>query len=225
MFFSQVLLAQKLVFHDKDAEPRSVADFHAIEISSAIDLRLSSSHENAVAVSASNSDLRDAVKTEVVNGVLKISFSNKGILNFNKRARVYLAAKSLERLQATGACDIKIAGELKMPELVIDLSGATDLKGQVNVNTLKIKLSGSSDVEMKGSAENMSLDLSGASSFEGYDMAADYCKIKASGASEVEITVHKVISAIASGASDISYGGNAQQGEIRTSGASSVTRK
>jgi hypothetical protein len=56
---------QKTVFHDKDAQLRNVGDFHAIDVSSAIDLQISQGDENSVAVSAEGDENRAAIKTQV----------------------------------------------------------------------------------------------------------------------------------------------------------------
>ena len=101
------------------------------------------------------------------------------------------------------------------------LSGACDFKGAVSVAELKISLSGASDVTIKGTATDVQIESSGASDFKGFDLTTDFCKAKASGASDVNITVNKVLIANASGASDIYYKGNA---ELKESHASGVIR-
>ena len=63
--------AQKVV-NDPNAEKREVKGFHAIEVGGGIDLYLSQGNE-AVAVSASEAKFRERIKTEVVNGVLKMN--------------------------------------------------------------------------------------------------------------------------------------------------------
>ncbi len=56
-------------------------------------------------------------------------------------------------------------------------------------------------------------------------MAVDYCNAKASGASDIKITVNKELSAEASGASDVKYKGAGLIRDIKTSGASSISRR
>ncbi|MEI9911677.1 MAG: DUF2807 domain-containing protein [Bacteroidota bacterium] len=75
-----------------------------------------------------------------------------------------------------------------------------------------------------GTATNLDVDASGASSFKGFDLSTDYCNVKASGASGIKITVNKELSATASGASDIDYKGTGVIRDIKTSGASSISR-
>ncbi|MBO9572609.1 MAG: DUF2807 domain-containing protein [Chitinophagaceae bacterium] len=221
---SSVLNAQQ-VFHDKDAEVRQVGDFHAIEVSSAIDLRLSTGSENALAVSAPDAELRAGIRTEVQNGVLKIWFESKKWFKGKAGARVYVAAKNLSRLRASGACDVTVSGELNVKELSIDMSGASDFKGTVKANSINAELSGASDINIKGEVKNINIHCSGASDFKGYDMIADNCKAQASGASGIRLTVNQEISAVASGASDIHYAGDAKMVDVKASGASNISKK
>ena len=60
---------------------------------------------------------------------------------------------------------------------------------------------------------------------KGFDLAVDYCDAHASGASTINITVNKELSAHASGASDVHYKGNGLIREIKTSGASNVSKR
>lgn len=213
------------IIYDKDAERRQVGDFHSIEVSHAVDLRLSSGNENALAVSAPNASARAAIHTEVSNGVLKIWFdSNKWFRN-KGRARIYVSAKSLQHLSAFGACDVNIIGEFNTASLSIDLSGASDLTGSFKTNSLKVQLSGASDMYVKGATADMTIQCSGASKFKGYKFNTDNCDAHASGASDIKVAVNKAISASASGASKIFYTGNARATEIKTSGAGKVQKQ
>jgi hypothetical protein len=216
----------RVVFHDKDAEIRTVGDFHAIDVSSAIDLQLSQGNENSVAVSAEGDQNKANIKTVVKNGVLKIWYEQKHWRwGGGRKIRVYVAAKNLDKVTASGACDVRINGELTSKALLVGLSGASDFKGRVNTGSLKFDLSGASDVVVSGKAGDLSIGASGASHFKGYELVADNCRIDASGASDIKITVNKVLNAEASGATNIDYKGAGMIGDIRTSGASNIRKR
>lgn len=217
---------QKTVFRDPDAELRNVGDFHSIDISSAIDLQLSQGDENSVAVSAPGDENREAIKTVVKNGVLKIWYEQKNWLKGGGgKTRAYVSVKSLKRLNASGACDVTVNGTLTGNELFVGFSGASDFKGSVKTSSLKVDLSGASDVVISGSAGDLSIDASGASHFKGYDLVTENCRVDASGASDIKITVNKVLNAEASGATSIDYRGTGMIGDIRTSGASNIRKR
>ena len=67
----------KSIVYDENAQQRKVPSFTAISVSSAIDLYLTQSNKNAVAVSASNDEIRDHIVTEVVGGTLIIRLGDR----------------------------------------------------------------------------------------------------------------------------------------------------
>ena len=217
--------AQKEVIRDAHAEPRT-GSFHAIEISNAFDLYLSQGDKCAVAISASGAEYRDRIRTEVSNGILKIGYEdNRRFRTKGRNLKAYVSFKELDRLSASGACDLKISGIIKSDELSVSLSGASDLKGAVNVGSLTIDLSGASDVEVNGNAISLKVKASGASEFKGFDFRTDNCNASASGASDIHVTVNKELNAYASGASGIAYRGNGTVRGIKSSGSSHISRK
>lgn len=139
--------------------------------------------------------------------------------------KVYVSFKELEMLDASGASDIVVAGEIKVEYLHMKLSGASDFKGSVMISALKLDLSGASDVTISGTASIVNIESSGASDVKAYGLATDVCNAKASGASDINITVNKELSAHASGASDIFYKGSAVIKDTESSGASNIKRR
>ena len=200
--------AQKTI-NDANAEVRLAKDFHAIEVSSAFDVYLTQSNEESVAVSASEVKYRDKIKVEVRGGVLVIRYDNQGKWNTgNKKLKAYISFKDINKLEVSGACDVYIVDNWKADNLKIDLSGASNLKGKIDGQKLMVDLSGASDMTLSGTMGQLNIEASGASGFKGYDMVVDYCDAKASGASDIKITVNKELSAEASGASDVNYKGS-----------------
>jgi hypothetical protein len=234
LFFSlaMVLLAvasrgQKTIITDPNAQPRAVSGFHAIEVSSAIDLYLSQSDYEAVAVSARETKYRDRIRTEVKDGVLKIWYENEGWKwdAGNRKLKAYVSFKEIEKLSASGASDIYVDGVIHGGKLDMRLSGASDFKGAVKLTELRIDQSGASDVSINGSVGIVNIEASGASDVKGYDLVADSCTVKASGASDIRISVNKQLNAHVSGASSVHYKGDAVIHDLHSSGASNVSRK
>lgn len=222
-----ITTAQQTVVNDANAEQRTLTgSFTAIKVSGGIDIYLSQSNEEALAVSAIEKEYRDNIKTVIENGTLNIYYdSKKGWSKGNKKLKAYISFKNLERLESGGASDIQVAGTIKGSSLSLDISGASDFKGAVDVSTLTMELSGASDAKITGTATNVTIESSGASDFKGYDLVTENCTAKASGASDINITVNKELNVHASGASDIFYKGTCVIKDLHTSGASSVSKK
>jgi len=213
---------------DPNAQVRDLKGFHAIRISDAIDLYLSQGNDEVVVVSATETKYRDRIKTEVDNGVLKISFDHEG-WNWwhtgNHKLKAYVSFKTLDKLSASGAVDVKVTGTIKADNLDIHISGASDVVGDIDVNKLTVDQSGASDAKITGKANEVDVEASGASDFKSYDLQTQNCKAHASGASDIHITVMNELNAHATGASGIYYKGEAVIRELHSSGASSVSKK
>lgn len=214
------------IINDKNAEVRTVGSFSAIKASGGIDVYLSQSDDYALAVSASAEKYRDAIKTEVKNGVLNISYNGSAIrFSSNPKLRAYISFKSLESLEGSGACDFIINGSFKGNSLKIKLSGASDIQGNISFENVDLNMSGASIVKVNGRVSNIKISSSGASDVKNYDLITDNCIADISGASDIKITVNKSLNAKASGASSLYYKGNPEKKDVSSNGASSISQR
>ena len=218
--YSFISSAQKQFVVDPNAEMRTVnGSYHTIVVSGGIDIYLSQSDKEELAVSATDDKIKAGIKTVIENSILRIYYEG------DKAMKAYVSFAQLQKLEASGASDIVIAGEIKVPSLFIKLTGASDLKGRVSVNSLTMDLSGASDIRISGTATEVVIECSGASDVKGYDLISDICTAKASGASDINITVNKELNANASGASDIYFKGTGVIKSNQVSGVSNISRK
>ncbi|SKA06231.1 head GIN domain-containing protein [Sediminibacterium ginsengisoli] len=219
---------EKNLVYDANAQVRSVGSFTGIEVSGAIDLYLSQGGEDAVAVSASSDEIMNRIRTEVRGSVLHIYFDAKG-LNWkswgNHKMKAYVTFRKIDRVEASGACNVKFTEKVKLDELWLEMSGASDLTGEVITSKLRLDASGASKMSLAGTAEKTNINASGASEIKAYDLKIDYCKLDASGASGIRITVNKELSASASGGSSIYYKGTGLIRDISASGGATVKRR
>ncbi len=224
--FASVTYAQNEIVVDPNASVRTLdGAFHSIKVSGGIDLYLSQSSTAAIAVSAANDNLKADIKTVIENNTLRIFYEgDKSWKRKDRKLRVYVSFTELKKLTASGACDVVAVGSITVDALELYMSGACDFTGVVKVNTLKMDLSGASDVKISGTATTADIESSGASDVKGYELVTDICNANVSGASDLFITVNKVLNATATGASDIKYKGDAVTKEKHSGGASSITR-
>ena len=237
------------IVYDENAQVRKVPSFTAISVSSAIDLYLTQSNKNEVAVSATNDEIRDHIITEVVGGTLIIRLGDKGTWFSwrkwgNYKTKAYVSIKDIDALTASGACNVHLVNTIESPKIRIKLSGASDFKGnikagvlmyqltgasdykgEVSANSIDIDGSGASNIELTGNVEDLAIEVSGASDAKLYNLTAKGAILRASGASNIGVTVTEILRANSSGASDINYKGNPNVKESNTSGASNIRRR
>jgi len=235
--------------YDENAQLRKVPSFTAISVSSAIDLYLTQSNKNDVAVSASNDEIRDHIITEVVGGTLIIRLGDRGTWFSwkkwgNYKTKAYVSIKNIDALTASGASNVHLVNTIESPKMRIKLSGASDFRGNIKAGVLMYQLTGASDykgeviansididgsgastIELTGNVDDLAVEVSGASSAKLYNLTAKGAILGASGASNIGVTVTEILRASASGASDINYKGNPNVKESNTSGASNIRHR
>lgn len=226
LIFSPFLSFSQTIIHDENTVIRGVEPFSSIKVSGDIDVYLSQSNEYALAVSASDEKYRDAIKTEVNDSVLSISYNGSAFkLNDNRKLRVYTAFKKMSSLEASGGCNFIINGIYKANSCKVELTGAGEIRGTVHLENLVLNISGASAVKLKGVVTNMKISAGGASDVKSYDLSVDNCIADLSGASDVKLTVHKSLAVRASGASNFYYKGSPEKTDITKSGASAILQK
>lgn len=205
---------------------RNIKNFDKIELSGAIDLLLIEGTDEKVVVSASSDAYESKIKTVVQGTVLKIYYEDKSFWHGenNGKMKAFVTFKTLKGLDISGACSVK-AKNITAKNLKIELSGASSFDGNVSIGNAYLNLSGASSMHITGSASVLKIDASGACNLKGYDLKTDYCKLEASGASDIRISVSKELSAEATGGSSVYYKGNCAVKESDASGGASIKRK
>lgn len=224
LFVTTAAAAQKTI-QDAHAQQRSVGSFRAVEASDGIDLYISQGGTEALAVSASTPEYRDNIYSEVINGVLKLSYKKPGSgwrwsWGENRKLKAYITVKDLEHLTASGGSDVYLENRLQVNNLTMRLTGGSDFRGTIQGKTLNLSASGGSDAYLSGEVESVKLSASGGSDIHGYEMNTDYCSVSTSGGSDIRIRVNKEISGSASGGSDVVYKGNATSSASKSGGSS-----
>lgn len=215
------------VINDAHATTRSLSgSFTAISVSSGIDLYLSPGNEESLAVSASDQKYLDRIKTEVVNGTLKIYYDNKGVSwkSENRKMKAYVSFKTLQKLNVSAGSDAVVNGSINAADFSLDVSSGADFKGAITAKTLTVDVSSGASINISGKTDNLKVDVSSGADFKGYDLVTDYCEASASSGAGVHVTINKELSAKASSGGDIHYKGAALIRDIKTSGGGSVKK-
>ena len=227
---STVSFAQEKIIYDANAEVRTIGSFNSIKVSHGIELLLKQGNEEGVAVSANEIKYRDAIKTEVVNGELRIyveqSF-NKWWKQLNlkeKYLKAYVSFKTLEKIDGSSGSKITIDGNLNSAILDVDLSSGATLKGNIKAMNLTIDQSSGGRSDISGDVENLNVTASSGGHFYGYDLVVDKCKADASSGGKMQINVTKEIVAYASSGGGIDYKGEAVIMDVSTSSGGKIKR-
>ncbi|MCG8309502.1 MAG: DUF2807 domain-containing protein [Cytophagales bacterium] len=205
-----------------ETEKRNISDFSEIEISHGIDVYLSMDSKESLVVEVPE-NLKNHLITEVKGDKLKIYFDK--FLNWHKETRVYVKAKKIDRISASGGSDLTGEHTLEGKDLELKASGGSDIKLDVHTEHLEVNISGGADVALSGKTEFLYANTSGGSDLKAFDLVAERAELEASGGSDIKVFVEEEIKAKASGGADIEYMGTPHIVDTNTSSSADIRNR
>jgi hypothetical protein len=225
--FSTAAFSQKTIT-DPNAEKRNASSFHGIDVATGIKLILTEGSIEDVAVSASKTEYRDKIITEVKNGILKIYYQSKlGAINKkneSKDLKAYVSYKSLDKLDVTSGAEVEINGVLTSASFDLKANTGGLVKGEINMTTLKVNQNTGSKITLSGKVNTLEVDGDTGSKFLGEDLKTGNCSAAASTGARIYITVQKELNAKANTGGNIKYKGEGGVHEIKVNTSGSVSK-
>ncbi len=151
---------------DKNLQTRAVSGFQGVEVSGGIDLYLSSGPES-VAITASSTEIRDHIITEVVGGVLRIHLENDGDHSWgNPKMKAYVSMQNTEIPGSLRRRRYLPAGSDYNQRPDVRLSGGGNIRRKINADHLAIEQSGGSNVNLSGNVKEINVGCQWRRKFE-----------------------------------------------------------
>lgn len=205
-----------------------LSGFTELEAQSAFDVTVTQGDDYAVEVTVDTEDWeRIDVRVEgkrLVLGMKDPRLFSQTSLNL-RTLQATVTMPELDRLELSGAANARISGFASGDPFEADLSGASNLSGDLEAGDMWLDLAGASRVTLEGSGGNLQALASGASALELADFTVLDAALALSGASRANVNVAGQLDVDASGASNVVYTGSPELGNIDTSGASSVNSR
>ncbi|HEY8398974.1 MAG TPA: head GIN domain-containing protein [Flavihumibacter sp.] len=208
---------------DNNAQKRDVGAFSGVKVSAGIELLLQQGPA-AVAVSSSNPEYTDRIKTVVEKGVLKIYVEPTNTWKWRKniKLKAYVSVPELKLLHASSGAIAKTASPIKADKLDLDASSGAIIEGEFDAKEMVSDNSSGAITEVKGTVEKLSVEASSGAIFKGYDLNTVYCSADASSGAIINISVSKELNAEASSGGAINYKGGGMIRNLRTGSGGSV---
>ena len=197
--------------------------FDSVEISDTFQVDLTAGDGYSVEVTVDD-NLVDHLQVEQHGDTVKIGLKPlTSVSNSQLRARITLP--TLAGLDVSGASRAGVKGFRSDKTMRIQVSGASEIRGDMETGDLAADVSGGSTLQLSGRGGAVRATASGASTIDLREFAAGDADVEASGASRIEINTSGTLNARASGASTVHYTGDATLGRVDESGASTVGRR
>jgi len=170
-------------------EDRQVPDFHAIDLETCADVKVTVGEANSVHLSGDDNVL-PMVKTRVDNGVLSIDLP--GSYSYRCNLEVVIGTPSLDRFTIEGSGDVDIQG--------------------LAADEVKLAIEGSGTIHARGTAESLIGSIEGSGTLGLSDLDAKSAELSIEGSGSMEVRVAKLLRYSIDGSGDIEYSGNPELG-------------
>ena len=217
------LLSTATAFAQTAPQVRNVASFHAVEVSSGIELRLTPGTTQRVEASADDADQLERLKTEVRDGVLKITYDRAltESMGFNKpHLRVNVTATALTALHASSGAHAEVIGAFTTEKLDVEVSSGASLKANFASTDLRAQVSSGGVATLAGTAQRLDVGASSGGVFKGDGLTARACDASASSGGNLSVAVQETLTANASSGGDVRYTGSPRVSKHTSSGGS-----
>jgi hypothetical protein len=196
--------------------------FTRVGVGSAFEVDINQGDDYAVAVTVDD-NIVEYLDVRVDGDTLLIGLRPSLRLGFrNMVLRAEITMPDLAGLDLSGATRTRVNGFSNDRMVDIEVSGASQLTGDLTSGEMNVEASGASRVELNGETGALDARASGASTLRLQDLASTDTRVDASGASTIVVNPSGRLTGDASGASTVRYAGSPSTVQVDTSGASSV---
>lgn len=205
---------------------RSTNDYDAIAVSGWFDVDLVDGKEGQLTLEG-ESNLLEYITTEVKNGKLIIKTEKNVNLkpsNWNSGIRITVPVKSVSSISLSGSGDIVGKTTIKTEKLETAMSGSGDITLDIDTNSVGARMSGSGDITFSGNTANFTASISGSGDIKAFELEADNVEATVSGSADIKVTANKSLTARVSGSGDITYKGNPEKLDTKTSGSGDISK-
>lgn len=199
--------------------------YSALQVSDAFNVNVQFSDTEEKITIKANENLHDRIIVKMEGQTLRIGLKNYTNIKGSATLDAFIVTNRITNFDVSGASKLSLESELIASEADIKLSGASEFKGALDLDRLELEAGGASHLNIFGNTAMLNASLSGASTLEDYDFTIGKLNLRMAGASDTYLSVDQSIDIEASGASKLSYKGNAEVREKRLSGASEIIKK
>jgi hypothetical protein len=205
---------------------RSTGDYDGIAVSGWFDVDLVSGNEGEITLQGEE-NLLEYIITEVKDGKLVIK-TEKGVnlksSSWKSEIRITVPVQSINSVSMSGSGDIVGKTKIKSDKFSTAMSGSGDITLDIDSSTISASMSGSGDITLSGTTKDFDATVSGSGDIEAYNLEAENVSATVSGSADIQVTAKKSIKARVSGSGDISYRGNPEKVDTKTSGSGDISK-
>lgn len=184
---------------------RELTGFTKLIVQGSFELYLTQGEAEGVRIEA-DENLVEFFQTRMDDKTLYITMSAD--LKKSSQLNVTVSFKELQQITLLDEIGLKSEKVLQFSNITIINSGLSKIEMEMYASSCSIELNDGSFALLKGYSEVFECKLHDESELQAAELQTDYCKVKASGLTEVNINVQKELALMATGQSNVYYVGD-----------------
>ncbi|MCB0456856.1 MAG: head GIN domain-containing protein [Flavobacteriaceae bacterium] len=200
----------------------STGAYDEIKLVGSMDVHLVSGNEGNISVTTDD-NLHEYVVIEVKGNELIIKTEKNYYLKTKNGIHVTVPFQDISEVSLTGSGDIDTKNVIKAANFEVNLTGSGNIKLMVDATTVETEVTGSGDITMEGTTENLKVTVTGSGDFKGFDLQSNTTEARVNGSGDAQIVANKNLNARVSGSGDITYKGNPERSDTKTSGSGDIS--
>ncbi|MEZ4779303.1 MAG: head GIN domain-containing protein [Flavobacteriaceae bacterium] len=200
----------------------TTGSYDEIKLVGSMDVHLVSGNEGNITVTTDD-NLHEYVVIEVKGNELIIKTEKNYYLKTKNGIHVTVPFKDISEVSLTGSGDIDTKDVIKADRLEVNITGSGDVKLMIDAITVESDVTGSGDITLEGKTENLKVTVTGSGDFKGFELQSNSTEVKVNGSGDARVVANKSLNARVSGSGDITYKGNPERSDTKTSGSGDIS--
>lgn len=191
--------------------------FHTIKIAGTYNVILKKDSTETILVRADENLINNL---DITNSDSILNISNKKAVLRYKELSFIITCPQLKKLDLSGAAQISCDTVLDFDNLLINISGAGNIKLMVQANVIETNVSGGADMSFGGKCNTFDISITGTGTIDAKNMEVDNCHIDISGFGKSILNVSEKLDISVTGYGKIKYVGEPEINQSVSGGAS-----
>lgn len=217
--FVFIMFAGLFLHAQNEASPVAIPDINRIEAKGNVIVYLKSGSNPSILVNLNGNEERNFKQTIDGNS---LTIEGKG---GSETIKIEICAPSLGYIKLNSIANLRCSDPLTLKDLTIETTGAIDADLDLTCNSLMINSSGASNIKVLGNGNFLDIIASGAADIDARSFIVTNAKVKADGAASTIVDVTDSLSVDASGAADVTYMNEPKGLNLSVSGAADAGPK
>ncbi|MEZ4857773.1 MAG: head GIN domain-containing protein [Flavobacteriaceae bacterium] len=196
--------------------------YDEIKAIGSIDVHLMSGTEGNISVTT-DANLQEYVEIEVSGNTLKIKLQKNISVKTRHGIHVTVPFTEVSAISLTGSGDVDTKDAIKGDFLEVSVTGSGDITLMVDTNSIESTTTGSGDITLNGKTNNLKVNVTGSGDFRGFELEANNTKATVSGSGDAKVVAKQSLTARVNGSGDITYKGNPERSDTKTSGSGDIS--